>query len=221
MSLEGAKHFDYLLVPHSHVHFRNDVMADFPEIAAAREQLLQELLQRHSELAPESLRAMVWGMKEQELEPMCAGAHCDRQQYVADEMVKSFLQLMEHDEFTAISRCVPTVVAHPFGPVGFDGKARAEIVSRISDEAFEHCFAAASRLGVAIELSTSSILLLGEDPEQNPLIHAFRIARQCGCRFTCGTDAHTVRKLDAILEADRICDAIGLTENDLADFVRG
>lgn len=221
MSLEGAKHFDYLLVPHSHVHFRNDVMADFPEIAAAREQLLRELLQQHPELKPEALRAAIWGLKEQELEPMCTGTRCDRQQYVADEMVKSFLQLMAHGELIAISKCVPTVIAHPFGPVGFDGKTRAEIVSRISDEAFEQCFTAASRLGVAMELSTSSILLLGEDLEQNPLIRAFRIARRCGCRFTCGTDAHSLCKLETIREADRICEAVGVTENELADFVKG
>ena len=33
MSAEGAKRFDYMLIPHSHLHMRNEVMADFPEIA--------------------------------------------------------------------------------------------------------------------------------------------------------------------------------------------
>ena len=39
MSAEGAEHFDYLLIPHSHLHMRNEVMSDFPEILEAREKV--------------------------------------------------------------------------------------------------------------------------------------------------------------------------------------
>ena len=46
MSEEGASHFDYLLIPHSHLHMRNEVMSDFPEILEAREKVRRDLAQK-------------------------------------------------------------------------------------------------------------------------------------------------------------------------------
>ncbi|MBO7376454.1 MAG: hypothetical protein J6V01_05055, partial [Clostridia bacterium] len=59
------------------------------------------------------------------------------------------------------------------------------------------------------------------DYEGEELIRVFRIAKDCGCLFTFGTDTHSLKGLDDIRRADRISELIGITEDDLAPYVRG
>ena len=43
MSVEGAKRFDYMLIPHSHQHMRNQVLWDLPEIQEMRAKIAADV----------------------------------------------------------------------------------------------------------------------------------------------------------------------------------
>jgi histidinol phosphatase-like PHP family hydrolase len=47
-----------------------------------------------------------------------------------------------------------------------------------------------------------------------------RLAKAAGCKFTFGTDSHSLAGLDKIRRADDLSDIIGITEEDLAEFVK-
>ena len=79
-------------------------------------------------------------------------------------------------------------IPHPFVPVGFDDRAE-ELLAGIPDRLFEECFHAAAekRKSVELNLSCLSDLPAGAVREYERLM---TIARQCGCRFHVGSDAH-------------------------------
>ena len=47
-----------------------------------------------------------------------------------------------------------------------------------------------------------------------------KIAKEVGCKFTFGTDTHSLKGLDNIRKGDRISELIGITEADLLDVVK-
>lgn len=79
-------------------------------------------------------------------------------------------------------------IAHPFVPVGFYNRAE-ELLAGIPDPLFEECFRAAAEKRKSIELNLSAITRLpaGALREYERIMI---IARECGCRFHVGSDAH-------------------------------
>lgn len=74
-------------------------------------------------------------------------------------------------------------------------------------------FTKAAKLGVGIEINQSDMHFAEE--EADIVLRPFRIAKQCGCKFYFGSDAHHPRNLDsakAIFE--RAIDFLGLEETD-------
>ena len=74
-------------------------------------------------------------------------------------------------------------------------------------------FAKAAKLGVGIEINPGNMKYAEE--EKDILLRPFRIAKEEGCKFYCGSDVHhpenfaTVRKW-----IERGIDDLGLTEED-------
>lgn len=88
-----------------------------------------------------------------------------------------------------------------------------ETLNTISADTMTKLFSKAARLGVGIELNRCDMTY--SDREAYAVLRMFRIARDCGCRFYCGSDAHDATALaetPAILT--RAIRALGLTEAD-------
>ena len=77
-------------------------------------------------------------------------------------------------------------------------------------------FTRAARLGVGIELNE-----VFSDEEADLILRPYRIARECGCKFYLGSDAHTVSGLERAMDKfARMIDFLDLTEDDKFTFVK-
>lgn len=110
------------------------------------------------------------------------------------------------------------VLAHPLFPCGFVQLYDRAVATISDDEFLEICGEAAFR-GVAMEIN-SSILRTAVDNHCSPETteRIFTLAKQAGCRFTFGSDAHQMTTFDDIALSEHFADRIGLTEADLFDF---
>ena len=89
----------------------------------------------------------------------------------------------------------------------------------IPDEAFERVFRKAARVGCGIELNMFDIDVKDEDVDT--VYRMFRIAKDVGCKFYFGTDAHhpyEFKNAKAIF--DRAVTILGLTEADKFHITR-
>ncbi|MBE6651473.1 MAG: PHP domain-containing protein [Ruminococcaceae bacterium] len=111
----------------------------------------------------------------------------------------------------------------PFNKIGFahltcglidrDREQYLKILSLLPCDEMERLFTKAAKLGVGIELN--SLDMSFPDSEADVVLRPYRIARSCGCKFYCGSDAHhpeTLDKAKAIFE--RAIDMLELTEDD-------
>ncbi len=88
-----------------------------------------------------------------------------------------------------------------------------EVLKLIPKEEMERLFAKAALRGVGIELNFADMSFADEETEV--VLRPYRIAKQCGCKFYCASDAHhpsTLDKAKAIFE--RAIDLLELTEDD-------
>ena len=51
-------------------------------------------------------------------------------------------------------------------------------------------------------------------------IRMFRLAKECGCKFTFGSDAHVISEHTNYSNADMVAEILGLSENDIAPIAR-
>lgn len=88
-----------------------------------------------------------------------------------------------------------------------------EVVKEIPENEMHRLFKQAAKVGVGIELN-SSVLAFPDEDERLALL-PYRIAKECGCKFYCGSDAHCEGHLSyAKSRFERAVDLLGLTEND-------
>ena len=88
-----------------------------------------------------------------------------------------------------------------------------QTISLIPEADMQRLFTKAARLGVGIELNPGEMKCT--DEEADTVLRMFRIAKGCGCKFYCGSDAHHPAGLDkakAIFEL--AIDRLGLEESD-------
>ena len=50
------------------------------------------------------------------------------------------------------------------------------------------------------------------------MVRVLSLAKQAGCKFTCGTDAHKMADFDKACLCSKMADDAGITEQDLYDF---
>jgi len=98
-----------------------------------------------------------------------------------------------------------------------------EVLRRVSDADFMRLFRRSAELGLGIELNFPAIR--GGTPitwESHPdELRPYKLARDCGCKFYFGSDAHHPAGLDAEKEnAETIIDLLGLTEDDKFAFAK-
>lgn len=209
MSVEGVKELDFILIPHTHVHMRNFVMPSTEDVNRARSTLASKI--ETLGLSQERAKVLAKNVPEAELEPFMGEKTVDYIQYVADFMAKSFESLMNNPTLIEISKQIPVSVAHPFQAVG-DNSKNPEMLRRIPDETFIRLFKLAAERGVGLEINTNC-----NYPE---MLHVLKLAKEQGCRFTTGTDTHSIENIKCIDEINPTLEALGITEADLMDFLR-
>ena len=88
-----------------------------------------------------------------------------------------------------------------------------ETLNLISDKEYEDVFKAASDVGVGIEINASDFKF--NDEESETIFRMFVIAKECGCKFYLGSDAHHNSQLDNCIPFfNRAIDLLGLEESD-------
>ena len=220
MSEEGAKHFDYLLFPHTHQQMRNYVIWEIPEAREMRKQIEADLRQACPYLSDDAVRSMMSGLGESELLKYTPEIKTDLGVYFVQAAINSFRAMMENQTFINICSVVPTSVAHPFSMAESQIKKRNDMLKSIDDETFRDCFSMAKRIGAYIEFNVGAVKYTCPDLCQNEMIRMFRIAKSVGCQFTFGTDSHTVEGLELIRFGTDICNYLHLKRTDLADHIQ-
>ena len=210
MGREAALQLDFLLIPHSHVHMRNFVMPATEDVTNTRA-ALAEIFQGIQGITPDRAVALAKTLPESELEAFMAEKKVDYVQYVSDFMVESFRSLMQNETLKSFSDDVPVSIAHPFQPVG-SFPLRDDMVARISDQTFGELFETAQKRGIGLEINTVSA--------SSEALRMLGIAKECGCKFTLGSDGHTREALRTIEKTQDCTAYLGLTEEDFMDFVR-
>ena len=113
-----------------------------------------------------------------------------------------------------------TTLVHPFDPVACPYR-RDYVWDCLRDSQLTEAFQALAESGIAAEINTACFTKCPDDALPNHgLMRILAVAKACGCKFTFGSDSHAEGEEDTILRAGKIADILGLTENDLADFVK-
>lgn len=108
-------------------------------------------------------------------------------------------------------------LAHLTGPKlgGGDPDAHCEVLRLVKGERLTALFKKAAALGVGIELNTATFRF-GNDAEEQAVVDFYAHAKECGCRFFFGSDAHGA---DGFVyhrqRGQRMADSLGLTEADI------
>ncbi len=106
-------------------------------------------------------------------------------------------------------------IAHPACP-HMNKKSREdylETLELIPTHDMERIFAQAAKVGVGIELNYSDMSF--KDHEADTVLRMFKIAKNQGCKFYCGSDSHRTPDLRRSMQVfERAVEMLGLTEND-------
>lgn len=119
-----------------------------------------------------------------------------------------------------VSRYI-TAIAHPFHAVCCPYGAEI-LMQLITDDEYKRAFDSAANKGIAMEFNMFSVVK--SNPEDisvyNEEVRMLRIAKECGCKFTFGSDAHTISEHENIRNFDVGADLLGLCEDDIAEKAR-
>ena len=136
----------------------------------------------------------------------------------AEFMLQAYEDMLKSD----VSRYF-TAMAHPFHavlcPYGHELPIEA-----ITDDEYKRVFDLTAEKGVAVEINIKCLVghqeQFASELERQPHLRMFRIARDCGCRFTFGTDCHHPEKQRMIRFAPQIAALLELKEDDLHPLAR-
>lgn len=136
--------------------------------------------------------------------------YADDNKLHAKFLMDSFMRAVEHPlsyRFTAI--------AHPFVP-GTKYEIYNAVQSYIPDSYLREAFCAAREKGIAIEINGSCVLCKDESDFKNcEYLRIFSIAKECGSKFTYGSDSHNFKGDRNLAVVEKFIDACGITESDM------
>ena len=88
-----------------------------------------------------------------------------------------------------------------------------DTIAALPEDEMRRLFTKAAQLGVGIELNADDVKYA--DEYVDVLFKPYRIAKECGCKFYLGSDAHKNKELDkGVAVFERAVDILGLTEDD-------
>ena len=104
-------------------------------------------------------------------------------------------------------------IAHLTCPLIYPSGDYLEVIDGISDSEYGNLFRKAAKKGVGIELNFRCLLRNKEELERE--LRPYRIAKECGCKFYFGSDAHTPKYFGVMRENfTKIAECLELDEND-------
>ena len=110
-----------------------------------------------------------------------------------------------------------TSMAHPFEAVccPYDNQ---RVIDIITDDEYRRIFDETAEKGIAVEINVSSMMGMSrEQIEKRSVIRHFRLAKECGCLFTFGSDTHNDKEQLPFRElSETVADILGLSINDIA-----
>lgn len=125
----------------------------------------------------------------------------------ANFMLEAFWNILR----SPLSRYV-TAIAHPFDAVACPYDA-ASLYPLISKSQYQEAFCAATEKGIAIEINTSAFLKASpEEIAAHPKWEMIAIAKDCGCKFTFGSDCHSPEMQQSLESAESIAEILNLDE---------
>lgn len=87
------------------------------------------------------------------------------------------------------------------------------LMEQLPENELERLFSRAAEVGVGIELNEDDMKFA--DSEEDIVLRPFKIARSCGCKFYCGSDAHHPDTFTECRDVfGRAIDRLGLQESD-------
>ncbi|MGA2503176.1 MAG: hypothetical protein ABSG01_03700 [Anaerolineales bacterium] len=126
---------------------------------------------------------------------------------------------------------IATVIAHPFVPYGYINQFDA-IMSELSDTELFDAFCEARELGVGIEITAAYLpsRLLSRVIEENPSlensvpstetpIRLLSLAKQAGCKFSFGSDAHGPADQKELPQIIDLVKSVDVSRDDLVPLV--
>jgi len=122
---------------------------------------------------------------------------------------------------SGVSSGLATSIAHPFMPLGYVQQYDA-VIAAISDAAFLDAFGMAAEHGVGLEVSPIFLPPAAAPTRWNPdtPVRFLRLAKEAGCKFTFGTDAHEPAALRRLSDVAHIASQVGITEEDLLPMLK-
>ena len=104
-------------------------------------------------------------------------------------------------------------IAHPVSPcIAVENNMHLEAIKKIPDSEMYRLFTEAARLRLGVELNGHDFNF--EDKDADIVMRPYRIAKDCGCKFYYGSDAHTPYQFNVHRGFDRVRELLELTEDD-------
>ena len=132
-----------------------------------------------------------------------------------DFMVQAYMDTIN----SSLSKYI-TSMAHPFEAVAcpYDNSILGDM---ITDDEFRYMFDATAKKEIAIEVNVADMRKkTPQEIEDSSIMRMFRLAKECGCKFTFGSDAHEIKGHYNYSNADLVADMLGLKEEDLHPLAR-
>lgn len=139
--------------------------------------------------------------------------YADKRKHI-EFMMTAFMDIMK----SPLRRYIVTM-AHPFCavacPYGYE-----EMLGLITDDEYRICYDACANNGIAVEINLSKFrgYSVGDILRSNN-IRQFQIAKECGCKFTFGSDSHTMWHQNDFHNFYIIAEILDLGEEDLSPFI--
>lgn len=132
-----------------------------------------------------------------------------------DFMIDAFMDIVNSD----VSKYI-TAIPHPFLAVCCPYNNRL-LLDLITDDEFKRCFSAAAEKGIALELNPNFISKKPLNKAyDDPIFRMYKIGKDCGCKFTVGTDAHSSGGYDNFNLIYIICSLLDLKEDDFHNLTK-
>ncbi len=121
-----------------------------------------------------------------------------------------------------IKLAVPTVICHPLYPIL--SEFEQQVVDGITDSELGECFDLARENDKAIEIHACLYrkgTVRNADGLSPSYLRILEVAKECGCKFYMGSDAHQLRDfVGAHEKLAKACEYLGVTEYDLWELGR-
>jgi histidinol phosphatase-like PHP family hydrolase len=106
------------------------------------------------------------------------------------------------------------ILAHPCLPLGFM-EVYDEVIASVPDNHFLDAFSLAAANNIGIEINAGFLPRSGRNFSLETPTRVLSLAKQAGCKFTFGSDSHSLENLHWVLYLEVFVESLGLTQDDI------